>query len=327
MLLYAGIQKALDSSGAVAAVANYDVVPALLVQPAALGLILLEITLGSLLLVGLFTRLAAGGAAALAVIFLAALVQAKARGLEIGCGCFGGTGAGEGVTWLDLLRALALLAAAVYLVLSPTAGRFGVDRWLRGRASEAEFSIGLPMVMIVLIVVAALAVPFLTGAPSHPYAAAPDQVHVAGSARDAPIPAGETVPAFSAPALDGRTLSWSAQEGVPTVLVVWNPRCSFCRQELPVLARVVGEFPGVRLLGIVTGRTGSSGSSAAEFLESEGLTFPVALDTADQRLAEALGVRGYPTVYYVRADGTVSAVEEEAASESEIRASVEAIGR
>lgn len=325
VLLYAGIQKALDASGAVAAVDNYDVVPGLLEQPVALGLILLEITLGVLLLAGLFTRFAAGGAAALAVIFLAALVQAKARGLEIGCGCFGGSGAGDGVTWLDLLRAFALLVAAVYLVLSPTAGRFGLDHWLQGRASEAEFRVGVPVILIAIIVVAAVAVPFLTGAPHQPYTAAADRVHIAGPARDEPIPAGGVLPDFSAPSLDGETVSWSAREGVPAVLVIWNPRCSFCRQELPVLARVAGEFPGVRLIGIVTGRTRSSSTSPVDFLESEGLVFPVALDTTDQRLADALGVRGYPTVYYVRADGTVSAVQEEAAPEDEIRASIEAI--
>jgi thiol-disulfide isomerase/thioredoxin/uncharacterized membrane protein YphA (DoxX/SURF4 family) len=327
VLLSAGILKALDSSGAVAAVDNYDLVPGLLVQPVALGLILLEIALGGLLLCGLFTRFAAAGGGALAVVFLGALVQAKARGLQIGCGCFGGSGAGEGVTWLDLLRAFGLLVAAVYLLFSPTAGRFGLDRWLRGRGSATEFQVGLPLVMMVLIVLAAVAVPFLTGVPSYAYGAPPDQVHVAGSARDAPIPPGGRVPDFSAPSLEGKPLAFSAQQGVPTVIVVWNPRCPFCRQELPVLVRLVSEFPGVRLLGIVSGRLRPSDPSPAEFLESLGLTLPVMLDTADQRLAEALGVRGYPTVYYLRADATVSVVQEEAVAESRIRSSLETLAR
>jgi uncharacterized membrane protein YphA (DoxX/SURF4 family) len=94
LFLYTGVQKAFGLTDTVIAVHGYDVAPGLLVHPVALGLTLLEITLGILLLLGLSTRFAAGSVATLAVLFLAVLVQAKVRGLDISCGCFGGNGAG-----------------------------------------------------------------------------------------------------------------------------------------------------------------------------------------------------------------------------------------
>jgi len=47
------------------------------------------------------------------------MAQAKARGLEIDCGCFGGGGAGEGVTWWDIARDVPILLAGIYLAVRP----------------------------------------------------------------------------------------------------------------------------------------------------------------------------------------------------------------
>jgi len=47
--------------------------------------------------------------------FVVAMAQAKARGLAIDCGCFGGNGTGTGVTWFDLIRDVPLFAAGLEL--------------------------------------------------------------------------------------------------------------------------------------------------------------------------------------------------------------------
>ena len=73
-----------------------------------------------------------------------------------------------------------------------------------------------------------------------------------------------------------------------------------------MLAQVASEFPGVRLVSIVTAAGELPGPTPEQFMQSHDLTFPVALDSTDERLADAFGVQGYPTIYYVRADGTVS---------------------
>jgi uncharacterized membrane protein YphA (DoxX/SURF4 family) len=129
VLLWSGIAKAMDRQTAILAVSAYDLLPGSLAEPVGTLLPWLEIALGLLLLLGLFLRPAAIAAAALTIGFLVAMGQAKARGLQIDCGCFGGGGPGEGVTWLDLGRDAALLLAAVFLAWMPS-GPLQLDRFL-----------------------------------------------------------------------------------------------------------------------------------------------------------------------------------------------------
>jgi uncharacterized membrane protein YphA (DoxX/SURF4 family) len=119
LLLWAGLAKAFDHQDAVLAVDAYDVLPAAAVRIVATVLPWIEIGVGLLLVLGLFTRVAGLATAALSVVFLAAMGQAKARGLQIDCGCFGAGGAGDGVSWFDLLRDVPILFAGIYLALRP----------------------------------------------------------------------------------------------------------------------------------------------------------------------------------------------------------------
>ena len=75
-----------------AAVRAYELVPAWLERPIGWGLPFLEVSLGLLLVAGLFTRTAAAVSGLLFLAFLIAVVSAAARGLSIDCGCFGGGG-------------------------------------------------------------------------------------------------------------------------------------------------------------------------------------------------------------------------------------------
>jgi uncharacterized membrane protein YphA (DoxX/SURF4 family) len=119
LLLWAGASKALDRQGSILAVSGYDALPAGLVEPVAIVLPWIELVLGLLLVLGLYTRVAGIGTAVLMSAFVAGMLQAKARGLSIDCGCFGGGGAGDGVSWIDILRDLPLLAAGVFLAARP----------------------------------------------------------------------------------------------------------------------------------------------------------------------------------------------------------------
>lgn len=88
--------------------------PARLARPAAWAVMLAEAALGVMLLAGLAVPASAYAAVGLGAVFVAALAQARLRGVErLRCGCFG---ASEGRTTLLLLRAggftaLAALAA------------------------------------------------------------------------------------------------------------------------------------------------------------------------------------------------------------------------
>jgi uncharacterized membrane protein YphA (DoxX/SURF4 family) len=132
VFLWSGVAKALDRQGTILAVDAYELLPARAVEVVAAVLPWAEIGIGALLLVGLAVRPTAAGAAGLLVAFLGAMAQAKARGLRIDCGCFGGGGPGEGVRWTDLGRDAVLLGAAVLLALRPR-GPLRLDRYLEGR--------------------------------------------------------------------------------------------------------------------------------------------------------------------------------------------------
>ena len=119
LLLWAGLAKAFARQDSILAVNAYDVLPERLVEPVAILLPWVEIGVAILLVLGLFVRFAGIATATLAAVFIAGMAQAKARGLQIDCGCFGGGGAGEGVSWWDIIRDIPILLAGLYLAVRP----------------------------------------------------------------------------------------------------------------------------------------------------------------------------------------------------------------
>ena len=114
-------------------IATYDILPLALVNLAAITLPWVELAAGLMLLAGLRTRAAAMLVAAMMAIFLAALVIALGRGLDMSCGCFASQGAEDDpISRLTVLRDLVWLALAL-LVMVYDRGLMGIDRWLEGR--------------------------------------------------------------------------------------------------------------------------------------------------------------------------------------------------
>ncbi len=90
--LVAGGTKLDDLAASGRAVNAYQLLPYDLAVVVGTALPFVEITLGVLLLVGLATRLAAGVATGLLLVFIAGISSAWARGLAIDCGCFSSGG-------------------------------------------------------------------------------------------------------------------------------------------------------------------------------------------------------------------------------------------
>ncbi|MGZ5291532.1 MAG: MauE/DoxX family redox-associated membrane protein [Actinomycetota bacterium] len=138
LLLWAGLAKAFDRQSSILAVDSYEVLPDAGVRLLAAALPWIEIAVAILLVLGLFVRFAGLATAALGVLFIAAMAQAKARGLAIDCGCFGGGGPGQGVSWWDLVRDVPIVASGAYLALRPR-GPFQLDnRFLEGEVDDVE---------------------------------------------------------------------------------------------------------------------------------------------------------------------------------------------
>ena len=138
-LLAAGYLKVGKTEISQMAVRSYEMLPISIAN--LLGLVLppVEIALGALLILGALTRVAAALGGITMFIFIIAIAQAWARGLNIDCGCFGGGGsvAAEDTRYLqEILRDLGLVFLAAYLVRYPFT-KFSIDKKQR-EVSEAK---------------------------------------------------------------------------------------------------------------------------------------------------------------------------------------------
>ncbi len=133
--LVAGGLKVGDLAASGRAVNAYQLFPYEVAKVIGAAQPFLEIALGLLLLAGLAVRLSAGISAGLLVIFIAGIVSAWARGLQIDCGCFstgGELAAGQSpqYTW-DLVRDTGFLLLAGILLWRPRT-RYSIDGVLMG---------------------------------------------------------------------------------------------------------------------------------------------------------------------------------------------------
>lgn len=122
VLVWAGAAKIGSPLTAQRAVQAYEILPMDLAGAVGLALPFVEVVLGVLLLVGLFTRPVAAVSTVLMAAFVLGIAQAWARGLTIDCGCFGGggqVGADETRYPQEIARDLAFAAAGTWLVVRP----------------------------------------------------------------------------------------------------------------------------------------------------------------------------------------------------------------
>ena len=120
VLVSAGVLKLMDLTGSVQSVVAYELVGYDLAQVIGTMLPVVEVAVGLLLLLGLFTRPAAIVAILLMVVFIAGIASAWARGLSIDCGCFGTGGKvaeGQAAYLPEILRDIGLAAAGLFLTL------------------------------------------------------------------------------------------------------------------------------------------------------------------------------------------------------------------
>ena len=111
------------------AVRAYELLPISIANFLGLVLPYFEIAIGLLLILGAGTRIAAALGGFTMLIFIIAIGQAWARGLNIDCGCFGGGGAvapGQTRYLQEILRDAGLVALALFLVRYPVT-KFSVD--------------------------------------------------------------------------------------------------------------------------------------------------------------------------------------------------------
>jgi len=130
VLFIAGYLKVGTPDKSQMAVRAYEVLPISLANLIGLLLPYVEIGIGLLLILGVYTRISAALGGAIMVIFIVAIAQAWARGLTIDCGCFGGGGqvaASETKYLSEIIRDTGLVLLALYLIRYPNT-KFSIDK-------------------------------------------------------------------------------------------------------------------------------------------------------------------------------------------------------
>jgi len=122
VLIWAGAAKLTSPALSARAVRAFQILPYDFAGYVGYALPVVEILVGLLLAIGLFTRLSATVGGLLMVAFIIGIASAWARGLTIDCGCFGGGGtiaAAQTQYPRDILRDVGVAACAAWLVARP----------------------------------------------------------------------------------------------------------------------------------------------------------------------------------------------------------------
>jgi hypothetical protein len=305
LFLVAGGAKLADRDGSRAALTGFGLKR--FVAPTALLLPLIELVAAGLLLPAPTARW--GGLLALALLaaFTVAIASALRRGETPDCHCFGqlhSAPAGR----LTLARNAVLAALAGFVVLAGWGdGGASPVRWV-GELSPAGV-VALASGVVLALVVAAGGALFVTLLRQHGRLLLRVEELEAALSHELPIPepsSGDLV----FPDLQGRPVDLRALHGERTLLLFWNPDCSYCESMLADLRRFDSSALGggpTRMLVVSTGTPRAN--------RALGLRAPVLLDPGFLA-APAFGASGTPSA--VLLDETGHAASELAAGADEV---------
>lgn len=147
--LPAAIIKFKDHRGFEEGVRDYAILPDRAVRPVAIGLLLVESTLGLALLVGIAPPLMGALAALLLMSFITAVGINLHRGRRIDCGCYG-VATTKHIGVASIVRNIALLGLSI-AVVSTGAIATEPGQWLNPWVGWAQLTSGAHVLLIMLM--------------------------------------------------------------------------------------------------------------------------------------------------------------------------------
>ena len=112
------------------------------------------------------------------------------------------------------------------------------------------------------------------------------------------MPRGEAPPLAGA-ALDGRPMSLQAHAGAPVLVHFWATWCPICRFEDGSIDNLADDYQVITVAS-----TSGNAQEIAEYLEEQGVDFPVLLDESGD-LARLWDVVGVPATFIVDSQGRI----------------------
>lgn len=116
---------------------------------------------------------------------------------------------------------------------------------------------------------------------------------------------GRAAPDFQLESLDGQAISLAELRGRPVIINFWATWCGPCRTEMPALQEIYEDRDWEeRGLVILAVNLGESASAVRKFMEANGLSFTVLLDS-EGRTGMLYNAQYIPTTYFVDNDGII----------------------
>ena len=114
----------------------------------------------------------------------------------------------------------------------------------------------------------------------------------------------EPAPNFTLALIDGGNFNLNDYTGRPVLINFFASWCLPCREEMPVLEKIVHEYEpkGVVFLGIAVDDTEEK---MKDFIAKYGVTFPVGLDKT-AAIQKSFGLYGIPTTYFIDKQGIIT---------------------
>ena len=110
---------------------------------------------------------------------------------------------------------------------------------------------------------------------------------------------------FTLPLLSGGNASLSAEKGKVVILNFWATWCPPCRAEMPSMETLYKKFKndGLEILAV---DLGEDKSTVQKFIQNNGYTFPVLLDT-NGKAGDDYGISAIPTTFILDRSGMIIA--------------------
>ena len=123
------------------------------------------------------------------------------------------------------------------------------------------------------------------------------------------IQVGQTVPPLSVQDLDNQPVTLQPSPGKLLMINVWATWCASCRHEMPSLQRLVDTL-GHDKLELVGLSVDHDEHVVREYLIEQKIHFPSYLDRQFASVNGVLGVRVFPSTFFLAPDGTLLKVIE-----------------
>ena len=300
----AAVAKLADQAGTRRAIEDFGVVPRL--APAgALVLPTVELAIAATLLPAATAPWAGFAAAALLLVFGAAVARSLRVGSAPDCNCFGGltqTEVGRGT----LLRNLLLAVLAGLVAVSTRGVPVSAFHWVSVAAPQDRLA-------IVLLTGALAGLGWFCWQLLQQNGHLLAQLEAVGAASvpakagtKPPLPAlevGSTAPHFAGSDLNGEPISLDSllALGRPVALVFTDPGCGACESALDAVAEAQRAHTETLTLAVISG-------GSIDRIEAKAAQFGLerVVPQADEKLFDAYRVNGFPGIVKIDADGSVS---------------------